>query len=70
MTAMPEHDKKSLLSQAPPPMQLAVELIMLLEQHQLEPALVLDALEIIKQDYLRKRDLGGNPTSHIPAHTS
>ena len=51
-------------------MQLAVDLILLLEQHQLDTTLVLDALEIVKQDYLRKRDLGGNPTSHIPAHTS
>lgn len=51
-------------------MQLAVDLIMLLEQHQLDATLVLAALEIVKQDYIRKRDLGGNPTSHIPAHTS
>ena len=67
---MSEHDKKPVLSEAPPQIQLAVDLIMLLEQHQLDAALVLDALEIVKQDFTRKLNLGGNPTSHIPAHTS
>ncbi|GAB2934495.1 hypothetical protein GCM10027181_37220 [Rheinheimera gaetbuli] len=67
---MSKQEIKPQLSQAPPSMQLAVDLILLLEQHQLDTTLVLDALEIVKQDYLRKRDLGGNPTSHIPAHTS
>ena len=67
---MSKQDNKPLLSQAPPHIQLAVDLIMLLEQHQLEATLVLDALEVVKQDFKRKRNLGGNPTSHIPAHTS
>ena len=58
------------LSQAPLHVQLAVDLIMLLEQHQLDAALVLQALEIVKQDFIVKQKLGGNPTSHIPAHTS
>lgn len=42
------------LHQAPPAIQLAVDLIELLEQHQLEPQLVLDALAIVKRDYQRK----------------
>jgi len=42
------------LHQAPPAIQLAVDLIELLEQHALEPQLVLDALAIVKQDYQRK----------------
>jgi hypothetical protein len=58
------------LAQAAVHIQLAVDLIMLLEQHQLDTDTVLQALEIVKTDFERKRGLGGNPTSHIPAHTS
>jgi hypothetical protein len=58
------------LTEAPEHVKLAVDLIMLLEQHQLQADTVLQALEIVKKDMERKRDLGGNPTSHIPAHTS
>ena len=57
------------LSQAPLHVQLAVDLIMLLEQHNIDSEIVLNALEIVKQDYIAKQNLGGNPTSHIPAHT-
>ncbi len=67
---MPESNNIPPLTQAPAAVQLAVDLIMLLEQHQLPANLVLDALEIVKRDYIQKQDLGGNPTSHIPAHTS
>ncbi len=42
------------LEQAPPAVKLAVDLIMLLEQHQLEPAVVLAALVIVQQDFQRK----------------
>jgi|JI71714BRNA_FD_contig_31_1354260_length_478_multi_1_in_0_out_0_1 hypothetical protein len=42
------------LSQAPPAVQLAVDLIMLLEQHALAPDVVLAALAIVKADYQRK----------------
>ncbi len=42
------------LHQAPPAIQLAVDLIELLEQHDLEPQLVLDALAIVTRDYQRK----------------
>lgn len=58
------------LDQAPEHVKLAVDLIMLLEQHQLDAETVLRALTIVQQDFVKKRDLGGNPTSHIPAHTS
>ncbi len=42
------------LSQAPPAVQLAVDLIMLLEQHNLAPDVVLAALAMVQTDYLRK----------------
>jgi len=58
------------LAQASAHVQLAVDLIMLLEQHQIDANTALLALEIVKKDFEQKRDLGGNPTSHIPAHTS
>lgn len=58
------------LEQAPEHVKLAVDLILLLEQHQLDTDTVLKALKIVQRDFVKKRDLGGNPTSHIPAHTS
>ena len=42
------------LDQAPPAVKLAVDLIMLLEQHQLDPAVVLAALPIVTKDFQRK----------------
>ncbi|MGL5031865.1 MAG: pleiotropic regulatory protein RsmS [Aeromonas sp.] len=42
------------LETAPPEVKLAVDLIELLETHQLAPTLVLAALAIVKQDYQRK----------------
>ncbi|MBN8445245.1 MAG: DUF2496 domain-containing protein [Gammaproteobacteria bacterium] len=42
------------LSQAPPAVQLAVDLIMLLEQHNLAPDVVLAALAIVSKDYQHK----------------
>ena len=44
------------LEQAPTYVKLAVDLIMLLEQHEVAPNDVLNALEIIKTDYEQKRD--------------
>lgn len=41
-----------------PEIKLAIDLIMLLEKNELSPALVLAALEIVKNDYLRKADTG------------
>lgn len=37
-----------------PEIKLAVDLIMLLESNEMEPGLVLAALEIVKNDYLIK----------------
>ena len=45
------------LSQAPPAIQLAVDLIMLLEQHSLAPDVVLAALAIVSKDYQHKAKL-------------
>lgn len=42
------------LENAPDEVKLAVDLIMLLEEHNVEPDTVLKALEIIKRDYERK----------------
>lgn len=42
------------LEQAPPAVKLAVDLILLLEQHQIDPATVLAALPIVTQDFQRK----------------
>ncbi len=42
------------LDQAPPAVKLAVDLIMLLEQNQLDPAVVLAALPIVTKDFQRK----------------
>lgn len=60
----------SELAKAPLHIQLAVDLILLLEQNQIDAQTALLALDIVKKDFEQKRDLGGNPTSHIPAHTS
>jgi hypothetical protein len=48
------------LANAPPAVQLAVDLIMLLEQHNLAPDLVLEALVMVKADYQRKAKLALN----------
>lgn len=42
------------LENAPDEVKLAVDLIMLLEEHNVEPDTVLKALEIIKRDYEKK----------------
>ncbi|HCW0178797.1 MULTISPECIES: pleiotropic regulatory protein RsmS [Citrobacter] len=43
------------LENAPDEIKLAVDLIVLLEENQMEPEIVLKALEIVKQDYEKKR---------------
>lgn len=48
------------LSQAPPAVQLAVDLIMLLEQHNLAPDVVLAALAMVNADYQCKAKLVQN----------
>lgn len=44
------------LDNAPEEVKLAVDLIMLLEQHEIPTETVLAALEIVRQDFLRKRE--------------
>ncbi|WP_105640245.1 pleiotropic regulatory protein RsmS [Cronobacter dublinensis] len=56
------------LEQAPDEVKLAVDLIMLLENHDIAPQTVLAALEIVRDDYLRKlRDAGQLHPSPQPA---
>jgi len=43
------------LENAPDEVKLAVDLIMLLEQHAIKPDTVLAALEIVRRDYLQKK---------------
>jgi hypothetical protein len=43
------------LAQAPQHVQLAIDLIMLLEQHDLDPADVIAALDIVKSDFINKQ---------------
>ncbi|MGL5699634.1 MAG: pleiotropic regulatory protein RsmS [Kluyvera sp.] len=42
------------LENAPDDVKLAVDLIMLLESHQIAPDVVLSALDIVRQDYVNK----------------
>ena len=42
------------LEEAPTHIKLAVDLIMILEQHNVEPAEVLKALDIVKSDFEKK----------------
>ncbi|GAA0481024.1 MULTISPECIES: pleiotropic regulatory protein RsmS [Tatumella] len=44
------------LESAPEEVKLAVDLIMLLEQNQVPAQVVLSALEIVKKDYIARRD--------------
>ncbi|GKW12186.1 pleiotropic regulatory protein RsmS [Pectobacterium sp. IFB5596] len=42
------------LENAPPEVKLAVDLIMLLEENQIEPRIALAALEIVRADFEKK----------------
>ncbi|WP_082305798.1 MULTISPECIES: DUF2496 domain-containing protein [unclassified Pseudoalteromonas] len=44
----------SNLDNAPEHIKLAIDLIMLLEQEELDSQVVLDALEVVKDDYKKK----------------
>ncbi|QKJ86212.1 DUF2496 domain-containing protein [Paramixta manurensis] len=46
------------LENAPEEIQLAVDLIMLLEEHEIAPQTVLAALEIVKRDFEKKLENG------------
>ncbi|UYA59370.1 YbaM [Pectobacterium sp. F1-1] len=43
------------LENAPPEIKLAVDLIMLLEENQIEPRIALAALDIVRNDFEKKR---------------
>ncbi|SFC30097.1 DUF2496 domain-containing protein [Pseudoalteromonas denitrificans] len=45
---------KSSLESAPKHIKLAIDLIMLLEQEELESQVVLDALEVVTKDFKKK----------------
>ncbi len=45
------------IDQAPEEVQLAVDLIFLFESNKIDDEIVLKALEIVKQDYLKKQNL-------------
>jgi|GEM_PF-525154 len=53
---MPQHTKSDLstLEQAAPHIQLAVDLIQLLESNQVDDQLAIDALEVVLSDFKRK----------------
>ncbi len=42
------------LDKAPQEVQLAVDLIMLLEQHEIDPRIALSAIEIVKRDLFNR----------------
>ncbi|TMO84960.1 YbaM family protein [Pseudoalteromonas spongiae] len=46
--------ESNTLANAPKHVQLAVDLIMLLEQHELDAKTVLQALEIVQKDFKQK----------------
>lgn len=49
------------LENAPDDVKLAVDLIMLLEEHQLAPETVLSALEMVKRDFEKKVESTPSP---------
>lgn len=51
---MDEQQQGSALDDAPEYVQLAVDLIMLLESNNIEPSLALEALELVKADLQNK----------------
>jgi len=53
------------LENAPDDVKLAVDLIMLLEEHAIAPETVLSALEIVKRDFERK--VQAIPPSPLPS---
>jgi hypothetical protein len=50
----PQNNNKSL-SEAPKSIQLAVDLIQILEENQIETELAIDALEIVLNDFKKKQ---------------
>lgn len=59
------------LTDAPKSIQLAVDLIYLLETHQVDPKTVLEALEIVKNDYEKKiSQTSHQSTTQLPNQTA
>ncbi|KAF1368790.1 pleiotropic regulatory protein RsmS [Yokenella regensburgei] len=54
------------LENAPDDVKLAVDLIMLLEEHAITPQTVLSALEIVKRDYENKMKTTPPPSGKEP----
>ncbi len=54
------------LENAPPEVKLAVDLIMLLEESDITPDVVLAALEIVRRDYESKADAVTGPVPAQP----
>ncbi|RKR53126.1 uncharacterized protein DUF2496 [Yokenella regensburgei] len=54
------------LEKAPDDVKLAVDLIMLLEEHAIAPQTVLSALEIVKRDYENKMKTTPPPSGKEP----
>ncbi|TCV08765.1 uncharacterized protein DUF2496 [Samsonia erythrinae] len=64
-TALPAQKERMMsLENAPPEVKLAVDLIMLLEENQIETPIALAALEIVRNDLEKKRlqEKGNNQT--------
>ncbi|WP_297207081.1 pleiotropic regulatory protein RsmS [uncultured Pluralibacter sp.] len=55
------------LENAPDEVKLAVDLIMLLEEHAVAPETVLGALEIVRKDFVRKLRESGDSDPRSPA---
>lgn len=55
------------LDNAEPEVKLAVDLIMLLENHAIAPDVVLAALEIVRRDYLAKANQQDPPLNYTAA---
>lgn len=51
---MSEQQQSATLDDAPEHVQLAVDLIMLLESNNIEPSIALEALELVKADLQNK----------------
>lgn len=56
--------KNNSLENAPTYIKLAIDLIMLLEQHQVDPHIALAAIDVVKQDLEQK--VQGSSTSKEP----
>lgn len=54
------------LEKASPELQLAVDLIYLLECNEIDPATALAALDIVRKDYQEKMQCSGTSSPYLP----